>query len=149
MRVKFAPMLHNIYSSYQKYTCNTKEQKGCKSCGLLKPLDSFRVDYRYQDKRNPECIGCQKKQPNAAVTVQRALSTKVLIRPTQCARCGTVCKPEAHHEDYDNPLHVVWLCRKCHRKLHRKLPARTIYALRRTISIPHWYYCPSFFIVGL
>lgn len=39
-----------------------------------------------------------------------------------CARCG---EPETlpHHEDYDRPLDVVWLCRSCHSHHHRIYPA--------------------------
>lgn len=140
MRNILGSALHNIYRSYQKYTCNTKKEKPCGSCGFLKPLGSFGVDYRYKDKHSPECIECQKRQPRAAVKVQKALANKSLSRPNLCSNCGMVCVPEAHHDDYDKPLDVIWLCRKCHKKLHKS---------RRTVGIPQRYYCPSFFIWGL
>jgi hypothetical protein len=28
-------------------------------------------------------------------------------------------RAEKHHEDYDKPLQVRWICRKCHVELHR------------------------------
>ena len=28
---------------------------------------------------------------------------------------------EAHHEDYDKHLDVIWMCRKHHKKLHNNL----------------------------
>ncbi|MBE7502212.1 MAG: hypothetical protein HS113_18315 [Verrucomicrobiales bacterium] len=34
-----------------------------------------------------------------------------------CTVCGYE-QVEAHHPDYDNPLHVVWLCRDHHRMVH-------------------------------
>lgn len=36
-----------------------------------------------------------------------------------CARCGAA-RSEAHHSAYSLPLAVEWLCRPCHRRLHRE-----------------------------
>ena len=38
-----------------------------------------------------------------------------------CEVCGNPLT-DAHHEDYDRPLDVRWLCRKHHRDAHRDLP---------------------------
>jgi len=37
-----------------------------------------------------------------------------------CVVCGNP-KSEGHHEDYSEPLDVIWLCRKHHKDIHRKL----------------------------
>lgn len=36
-----------------------------------------------------------------------------------CSRCGTTKNVHGHHEDYDRPLDVIWLCARCHRLRHR------------------------------
>jgi len=36
-----------------------------------------------------------------------------------CSRCHEP-KAEAHHPDYNQPLKVIWLCRKCHVMEHSK-----------------------------
>ena len=36
-----------------------------------------------------------------------------------CAVCGVDKGMEMHHEDYDKPLEVVFLCRRCHQTLHK------------------------------
>lgn len=38
-----------------------------------------------------------------------------------CVICGKP-KTEAHHEDYNRPLDVVWLCREHHVLIHGKVP---------------------------
>jgi hypothetical protein len=43
-----------------------------------------------------------------------------MTRPIKCSKCIKECKPEAHHEDYMKPLDIIWLCRSCHGKEHRK-----------------------------
>ena len=50
--------------------------------------------------------------------VARALR-KGLIEPAPCAVCGSE-KSVAHHEDYDKPLDVIWLCQAHHKQRHAK-----------------------------
>lgn len=35
-----------------------------------------------------------------------------------CEHCGSNENMNMHHEDYSRPLEVIWLCRKCHLKVH-------------------------------
>lgn len=39
------------------------------------------------------------------------------IKKENCFLCNDD-KCEAHHIDYDYPLNVIWLCKKCHYKVH-------------------------------
>ena len=39
--------------------------------------------------------------------------------PQPCKTCGKN-KSEAHHENYNRPLDVIWLCHQCHKALHHK-----------------------------
>lgn len=41
------------------------------------------------------------------------------IEKKPCEMCGAK-KAEAHHDDYNRPLDVRWLCRNCHMEWHRK-----------------------------
>jgi len=38
-----------------------------------------------------------------------------------CVMCGDQ-NVHAHHKDYSKPLDVVWLCPKCHHRLHAAFP---------------------------
>ena len=42
-----------------------------------------------------------------------------------CERCGAA-KVHGHHENYDEPLKVVWLCAKHHRERHQEMKAQGI-----------------------
>jgi hypothetical protein len=58
--------------------------------------------------------------------VHYALRTGLLLKPTECERCGV--DPghrrdgrsllHGHHHDYSKPLSVEWLCADCHQKWH-------------------------------
>jgi hypothetical protein len=50
-----------------------------------------------------------------------ALKVGKLKRPASCSRCGKKCQPHGHHQDYDLPLDVQWLCLKCHSLEHAML----------------------------
>lgn len=51
--------------------------------------------------------------------VSKAVRNGGLVRQP-CCRCGET-KTVAHHEDYDKPLEVVWLCQPCHKQRHKEI----------------------------
>lgn len=51
--------------------------------------------------------------------VSRAISSGVLIR-TPCCMCDSIVV-HAHHDDYQKPLDVMWVCAKHHKARHAYL----------------------------
>lgn len=50
-----------------------------------------------------------------------AVKSGKVIKPSECSSCGTSGRIEGHHhEGYDKPLSVQWLCVKCHRAEHKR-----------------------------
>lgn len=65
--------------------------------------------WRSADKRRSKCHSA----------VARAIKSGELTR-LPCSKCGDV-KSLAHHENYDEPLNVVWLCQPCHKQRHKEM----------------------------
>ena len=55
---------------------------------------------------------------NARKKVLRAVKSGKLVKPILCEDCQQEVFLEAHHEDYNKPLEVKWLCKTCHEKEH-------------------------------
>ena len=62
--------------------------------------------------------GEAKKKANARAYTHVYISRGKLKRQP-CRVCGDKAQP--HHLDYDQPLLVEWLCRKCHLAEHGKM----------------------------
>lgn len=54
----------------------------------------------------------------ARLAVSNAIRHGELLKQ-HCECCGDE-KAEAHHDDYNKPLDVIWLCFSCHLKQHNK-----------------------------
>jgi len=66
-------------------------------------------------KNNPE-----KSRAKSAVA-NHTRSGKI-VKMNQCSQCGRQNRRiEAHHDDYNKPLKVRWLCVSCHRLFHSQL----------------------------
>lgn len=53
-------------------------------------------------------------------TVSKAVTSGKLVK-LPCEFCGRQ-DVHAHHKDYSKPLDVIWLCPKCHHRLHAAFP---------------------------
>ena len=79
--------------------------------------------YRENVKRiNRKQIEKSPKKIQARSAVNSAIIAGTLKKPDVCSGChlsrNEVVRLEAHHEDYDKPLYVIWLCTRCHVSTH-------------------------------
>ena len=49
-----------------------------------------------------------------------AVRSGKIKKPNNCACCGIGGPLHGHHEDYNDPLVVIWLCPGCHVAVHNK-----------------------------
>jgi hypothetical protein len=102
-------------------------KKDCSKCGAEKETNREKQRYcklchnewmRDNRKKHSELSEEQKKKANA-----RSYFNTYLNRGLISKECCSVCEnpiAEGHHEDYNKPLDVVWLCRECHLKHHKE-----------------------------
>ena len=108
----------------------------CKKCTMadalanrLKNIDRVREYDRQRAKApdrkakgvaiNKAWRAADKRRPQAHRAVAYAIKCGRLEK-APCVRCGSI-KSLAHHEDYDKPLDVVWLCQPCHKARHKEI----------------------------
>lgn len=75
---------------------------------------------------NPFWRGGEMFCPQITKIVTAAIQAKILTRPETCSVCGKVYKFKngqngihGHHDDYNKPLEVRWLCLPCHHEWHK------------------------------
>ena len=79
----------------------------------------------YQERAAVRVRNLRKRSPHlqkAHNAVKSAIRSGKLTRPNECSKCGCSCKPDAHHDSYEQSelLNVRWLCKKCHEDHHHK-----------------------------
>lgn len=58
------------------------------------------------------------KKYKAHNSVNNAIRDGRLVKYDLCEECGSDFHVEGHHDDYDKPLDVRWLCAACHKQWH-------------------------------
>lgn len=118
-------------------TRHSDTHKTCSRCPGVQPLDAFNADRTKKDGRQALCRSCQKgnytrgdnrerslertkryqtRNPEARRAhhaIEHAIKAGNLTRGF-CECCGTEKTDAHHHNGYDKPLDVQWLCRSCH-----------------------------------
>ena len=70
-----------------------------------------------------------KQKKHIRYLLQRAVAAGTILKPICCSECREPKSViDGHHEDYDKPLEVVWICRKCHKRRHRIKKGRKMQA---------------------
>lgn len=101
----------------REYHRNRYFQEKSNEEAYKKKLERARVLNRMSQRRYPE-------RQKARKAVIMAIKCGKLSRPNTCSKCSVACKPEAHHDSYDEDkrIDVRWLCKQCHEAHHRKHP---------------------------
>ena len=77
-------------------------------------------------KANPKKVSDNKKKnynPLKKYARNQAFNKTTLSISTICAKCGEIAT-ERHHEDYNKPLEVIFLCKSCHNIITNKSGGR-------------------------
>lgn len=119
-------------------------EKRCCECRQWKSREAFNRDRSAPDGLQDKCRPChreavresRRRNPESHASYQRrwrqrnrrvtaahaaikiAIRRGDLTRPETCEGCGLPGDVHAHHDDYDRPLEVEWLCPPCHRERH-------------------------------
>lgn len=114
------------------YRCVTKPNglaSYCKPCsrkytGARAKLESVKaVRTRWAMTKGKEAVKRYKERwpakRRARELVTREVNAGRMFNPRVCSNCSGTERVEAHHDDYEFPLEVRWLCRWCHRAWHR------------------------------
>ena len=85
----------------------------------------FRPNLRYKSE-NHFYRGGKKASDYAQNALEYAIQKGIVEKKTHCENCGDtpIFKDgrsgiQAHHNDYNKPLEVRWLCQKCHHQWHK------------------------------
>lgn len=96
----------------------------------------FRKNLRF-GQNNHFYHGGHQKDARVGSIVSSAITNGKLVQ-ADCEECGEanrkvngVATVHAHHDDYNKPLEVRWLCRKCHAEWHQNNEP-----VRRVIELP-------------
>ena len=100
---------------------------------LLKRRITLRSQTRSGDK-NHFYRGGAKAKGKAHDALEYAIIKGDIKRPEKCSVCGLnppLAKDgrsqiQGHHYDYSKPLDVIWVCKKCHHEIHRKMAGNAV-----------------------
>ena len=123
---KYMDKVDDFYSWSKSFICKPCIRKGARETyrrhreDRLKKQrlkkECFRKNARNKYNEDPE----YRKKVLARAKARYALKTGKIIKPSVCEVDG--CNSTdivIHHYDYDRPLDVMWVCFKCHHKIHR------------------------------
>lgn len=90
------------HANKDKYKAYQQTEKG-------RLVEKLKEANRWQKRKHTAKYKCRR-------ALREAINAGKITRGT--CHCGEI--GDAHHDDYDKPFEVVWLCKKHHREEHKK-----------------------------
>lgn len=110
------PRLENIKKTKEKYRLDRKR----KYIYELKKEYFGRIKLSLVDKlTEKEKEKLYKLKRRAWDSIMTELRAERLKKLNHCIICESKNDIHKHHEDYEKPYDILWLCAKCHGKIHR------------------------------
>lgn len=90
-----------------------------------------RINFKNSDAQKKNKLDYQRNRYSkekivANRAIAQALIEEKIFKPGKCQICNLERKLDGHHSDYSKPLEVIWVCRKCHVAIHKRLKERTV-----------------------
>ena len=105
----------DFYSITRQAMWMILKRRGCKFRSHLK-----------HGKENHFYRGGSVASDKAQNILEEAVERGIVIKKVICEKCGDApvfsngrTGIQAHHNDYNKPLDVIWLCQKCHHEWHK------------------------------
>ncbi len=89
-------------------------QRYCKACHAA---------YMREHRAAYAELSDEAKKKNSARAYANTYLRRGKLKPEPCFVCSDPVA-EMHHEDYEKPLDVLWLCRPCHLSCHNFAPVK-------------------------
>ncbi len=77
--------------------------------------------WQYAQRASYKRLGTKSRQHSAVrarFIRDNAIRLGWYVIPDECEYCKKPLALQGHHEDYNKPLIVTWLCRRCHENRH-------------------------------
>lgn len=104
--------------------CNKKDVRDNRSKNLDYYRDYDNRRFKENGSRSRPSKAYRKDNPKkywAHTALSNAVRDGKIVRPQSCDQCGENHRSiHGHHDDYDKPLDVRWLCPPCHFAWHKK-----------------------------
>lgn len=123
---------------YRNRASKDKLYQYCKSCSKIfnqKMYDKNPEPYKERARKQRKSVRTEvrnlwaqryrtkyREKDLARQKASKAIRKGKIQKPQTCERCGEqFSNLQAHHENYEKPLEIVWLCESCHKLLHKVL----------------------------
>lgn len=117
-------------TAFYDYSIRKRKKSGeCKPCIRTRVNKSHRQahriayfkSYEFKEKNKEKFQKYLSKHSNrheVRMQTNNAIDKGLIVRAENCENCGGSENIEAHHDNYNYPLNIRWLCKNCHASWH-------------------------------
>jgi len=119
-KTTIGPFLKYAKNKYgeQYYYCRECQKERTREYGKTKNgrKNKLKATIKY-NKKNPSKVNAWKRK-------YYYVKTGKIIPADNCEVCGVKIKTETHHLEYKSPANILWVCRACHKNIHKTKTSR-------------------------